>query len=75
MLWPYLKDDEEYQKEIVEINSRLGEKKGENRSIDFGLDGQERFIVALNDWNKLLMVKLQITGLFPRKKKTYDFEE
>jgi len=75
MLWPYLEKDTEYHVKIEEINERLGEKQGQSRKIDYGLDGQENFIIALNDWNKLLMLKLRETGLFPRKKKTYEFEE
>ena len=75
MLWPYLFDDPEYKAEIAKIEAILEEKKGSGRKIDYGLEGQEIFVKALNEWYKMLMLKLRETGLFPRKKKTYDIEE
>lgn len=75
MLWPYLYQDDEYKEAMQKIEYTLEERKGQARKIDFGLEGQEIFVKALNEWNKLLMLKLRETGLFPRKKKTYDIEE
>lgn len=75
MLWPYLSRDEEYQADWEKIKARFETKKGNAREVDFGFEGQEKFLDTLDDWNDILMLKLSKVGLFPRRKKQFDFED